>query len=167
MLVRRIFPLDAEYAFKVNLQTTNFGNIRGMDYPHQVEITVDGARVHLATIGGNADLAAMFEKPKEAGDAIEARLATRVRGESRAPDGRRGLRAKPASRRHAAARAVHPQLRGYARLDRTAPHSNADDHRSFCAHRTGRYAEPPADFFVPADQPRAPNWRAPRRFSAP
>jgi len=79
MLVRRVFPLDAEYAFKVNLQTTNFGNIRGMDYPHQVEITVDGERVHLASIGGDADLAAMFEKPKEAGDAIEARLATRVR----------------------------------------------------------------------------------------
>jgi hypothetical protein len=78
MLVRRMFPLDGEYAFKVNLQTTNFGNIRGMDYPQQVEITVDGERIHLATIGGNADLAAMFEKPKEAGDAIEARLATRV-----------------------------------------------------------------------------------------
>jgi len=78
MLVRRMFPLDAEYAFKINLQTTNFGNIRGMDYPHQVEITVDGTRVHLADVGGNADLAAMFEKPKEAGDAIEARLATRV-----------------------------------------------------------------------------------------
>jgi mono/diheme cytochrome c family protein len=79
LLVRRMFPLDAEYAFKVNLQTTNFGNIRGVDYPQQLEITVDGERVHVATIGGDGDLAAMFEKPKEAGDAIEARLATRVR----------------------------------------------------------------------------------------
>jgi cytochrome c5 len=79
LVVRRLFPLDAEYALKVNLQTTNFGNIRGVDYPQQVEITIDGERVHVATIGGNDDLAAMFEKPKEAGDVIEARLTARVR----------------------------------------------------------------------------------------
>jgi cytochrome c553 len=71
-------PLDGEYVLQVKLQHTNFGNLRGLDYPHQIEITVDGERVHVATIGGNADLAAVFERPKETGDLIEARLVARV-----------------------------------------------------------------------------------------
>ncbi len=78
LVVRHDFPLDGEYVFHVTLQHTNFGNVRGLDYPHDVETTVDGERVHLATIGGNADLAQMFEHPVNAGEAIEARLTTRV-----------------------------------------------------------------------------------------
>ena len=77
--VEHTFPLDGEYEFRVRLQTTNFGNLRGLDYPHQVETSVDGARVHAATIGGSADLALMFEQPQNAGEAIEARLTARVR----------------------------------------------------------------------------------------
>ena len=76
--VPHLFPLDGEYEFRVRLQTTNFGNLRGLDYPHDVETSVDGARVHLASIGGNADLALMFEHPQNAGEAIEARLTSRA-----------------------------------------------------------------------------------------
>jgi hypothetical protein len=79
LLVQHSFPLDGEYEFRIRLQTTNFGNLRGLDYPHQVETTVDGERVHVATIGGNADLAMMFEHPQNASEAIEARLTSRVR----------------------------------------------------------------------------------------
>jgi mono/diheme cytochrome c family protein len=78
MLIDPTFPLDAEYVIQVKLQHTNFGNLRGLDYPHDVEIAVDGRRVHLARIGGDADLTAMFAAPKEAGDKIEARLVARV-----------------------------------------------------------------------------------------
>jgi hypothetical protein len=78
MLVRHLFPLDGEYVLQVRLQHTNFGNLRGLDYPQQVETAIDGERVHVATIGGNADLAAMFDKPKDTSDAVEARLAVRV-----------------------------------------------------------------------------------------
>jgi mono/diheme cytochrome c family protein len=78
MLVRHVFPLDGEYAFQVKLYRTNFDNPRGIEHPHQVEITVDGERVHSATIGGAADLAAAFEKPKDTADALEARLNVRV-----------------------------------------------------------------------------------------
>ena len=46
--------------------------------------TVDGERVHGATIGGNADLAPMFEHPQNAGDAIDARLAVARAGQGRA-----------------------------------------------------------------------------------
>jgi hypothetical protein len=78
LLARHYFPMDGEYRFQIRLQQTNFGNLRGLDYPHQIETTIDGERVHLATIGGNADLAMMFEEPQNAGDRIEARLAARV-----------------------------------------------------------------------------------------
>jgi hypothetical protein len=78
LLVRHLFPLDGEYVLSVTLQHTNFGNLRGLDYPHQIETFVDGQRVHLATIGGNADLASMFERPQNAGEAIHARLVARV-----------------------------------------------------------------------------------------
>src|SRR5262245_24160227 len=78
LMVRHDFPMDGEYRFQIRLQQTNFGNLRGLDYPHQIETAIDGQRVHLASIGGNADLAMMFEEPQNAGDKIEARLASRV-----------------------------------------------------------------------------------------
>src|SRR4030095_4146242 len=40
--------------------------------------TIDGERVHIATIGGNTDLAAAFERPTATGDAMEARLRFRA-----------------------------------------------------------------------------------------
>jgi hypothetical protein len=77
-LVRHFFPLDGEYQFKAGLYRTNFGNVRGIEYPHQIEITIDGERVHSATVGGYDDLAAAFEKPTDTADAIDARLSIRV-----------------------------------------------------------------------------------------
>jgi mono/diheme cytochrome c family protein len=77
--VRHTFPLDAEYAFGVTLYRTNFDNPKGIEHPHEVEITVDGFRVHSAVIGGPTDLAAAFERPSETADAIDARLSTRLR----------------------------------------------------------------------------------------
>ncbi len=78
LAARHQFPLDGEYRLQVTLQHTNFGNIRGLDYPHEVEISIDGRRVHAATIGGPADLDQMFEHPVTAGEAIEARLTATV-----------------------------------------------------------------------------------------
>src|SRR5262249_28060088 len=58
--ITHTFPLDGEYTFQVKLYRTNLNIVRGLQYPHEVEFTVDGQRVHLLTIGGKADLAAMF-----------------------------------------------------------------------------------------------------------
>jgi mono/diheme cytochrome c family protein len=77
-LVRHTFPLDGQYLFQIRLFRTNLGMMRGLEYPHQIEYTVDGERVHVATIGGNVDLAAAFEKPTVTGDAMEARLRVRI-----------------------------------------------------------------------------------------
>jgi mono/diheme cytochrome c family protein len=77
-LIRHTFPLDGEYDLQVRFFRTNFGNLRGLEHPHAVEVTLDGARIRLATIGGDEDLRAAFDKPTETADAIDARFAVRV-----------------------------------------------------------------------------------------
>ena len=66
---------------------TNFGNLRGLEHPHQVELAVDGERVRLATIGGDDDLAA------------RVREADRNRATRSTRDWRCGCRSRPARTR--------------------------------------------------------------------
>jgi len=73
------FPLDGEYEFQAKLYRTNLNIMRGLEFAHQVEFTVGGQRILLAKIGGTTDLASMFEKPTETGDAVDARLRVRVK----------------------------------------------------------------------------------------
>jgi len=77
-LVRYNFPLDAEYAFQAKLYRTNLNIMRGLESEHQVEFSVDGKRIQLATIGGKADLMSLFQKPTETGDEVDGRLRIRV-----------------------------------------------------------------------------------------
>jgi len=84
--VRHIFPLDGEYDIQTKLYRTNLNMVRGLQYPHDVEIAIDGKTVHRATIGGNADLAAMFDKPTDTGDDVERRLRTKVKVSAGAHD---------------------------------------------------------------------------------
>ena len=77
-LVRYNFPLDGEYGFQAKLYRTNLNIMRGLESEHQVEFSVDGRRIHVATIGGKDDLASLFQKPTDTGDAVEARLRARV-----------------------------------------------------------------------------------------
>jgi hypothetical protein len=72
------FPLDGEYTFQAKLFRTNLNIMRGLESAHQVEIAMDGRRIHLASIGGADDLASLFEKPTDTGDAVDARLRVRV-----------------------------------------------------------------------------------------
>jgi mono/diheme cytochrome c family protein len=76
--VRHTFPLDATYEFQTKLYRTNLNIVRGLQYPTEFEITIDGREIHRVTIGGNADLAAMFDKPTDTGDAVELRMRVRV-----------------------------------------------------------------------------------------
>jgi mono/diheme cytochrome c family protein len=75
---RYTFPLDGDYVFQVKLYRTNLNIMRGLEYPHQVEFAVDGRRVYAATIGGPDDLEALFDKPTDTSDAVDARLRVRV-----------------------------------------------------------------------------------------
>jgi hypothetical protein len=78
-LVRYTFPLDAEYTFTVKLFRTHHGVVRGLEHPNQLEITVDGERIHTAQVGGDADLAALYENEALASDAIDPRTKVRVK----------------------------------------------------------------------------------------
>ena len=76
--MRYNFPLDGQYRLQAKLYRTNLNIMRGLQTAHQVEFSVDGKRVYLATIGGPEDLAALFEKPTDTGDAVDARLQVEV-----------------------------------------------------------------------------------------
>jgi hypothetical protein len=78
LLVRPTLPLDGEYVIKVALLQTNLGSVRGLEYPQQLEISIDGERVHLAPIGGPADFAILPENATEIAEALDARLTVRV-----------------------------------------------------------------------------------------
>ncbi|HZI80909.1 MAG TPA: DUF1592 domain-containing protein [Vicinamibacterales bacterium] len=71
-------PLDGEYQFEVRLFRTNLGTMRGLEYPHQLEIAVDGERVHLAAFGGDKEIAASSDNPTTTGNDVDGRFTARV-----------------------------------------------------------------------------------------
>ncbi len=72
------FPLDGEYVFKSTLIKSNRGLLRGVETPSQLEVTLDGARIHLARVGGREDEAASNENPPRVALEIEKRFDVRV-----------------------------------------------------------------------------------------
>lgn len=79
IMVRHNFPLDGEYVIRVKLARNTVDVIRGLEQPHQVETILDGARVHLATIGGKEDTDEVTVNPNAAAPKIEARIETRIK----------------------------------------------------------------------------------------
>ena len=78
LIVTHTFPLDAEYTFFVRLLTTTVSNIRGLEYPHDLVLLVDGAEVARASVGGKEDIDKSFENATAQMEAINARLTFRV-----------------------------------------------------------------------------------------
>jgi len=76
--VEHYFPLDGEYVFQAKLYRTNLNIVRGLDTEHQIEIAVDGQRIHTALLGGPEDLESLFQKPTDTGDEVDARLRVRA-----------------------------------------------------------------------------------------
>jgi hypothetical protein len=62
----------------VKLFRTNLGTMRGLEYEHQLEIAVDGQRVHIAKFGGDKEIAASSENPTTTGNDIDGRFTARV-----------------------------------------------------------------------------------------
>src|SRR5688572_13686104 len=77
-LAKLNLPLDGEYAIAVRYFRTNLGAMRGLEYPHEIEITVDGERVHIGKFGGDEDFKWALENITMAADDAERRSATRV-----------------------------------------------------------------------------------------
>ncbi|HUK33053.1 MAG TPA: DUF1592 domain-containing protein, partial [Vicinamibacterales bacterium] len=71
-------PLTGEYLIKVKLLQTNLGSVRGLEYPQQLEVSIDGVRVHLVPMGGPADFAVLPENAEEIAEALDARVRLRV-----------------------------------------------------------------------------------------
>jgi mono/diheme cytochrome c family protein len=61
LLIRHTFPADGEYLIKATLWRNNAGRVRGLESPHQLEISVDGERVHLVTLGTPEQFADSFQ----------------------------------------------------------------------------------------------------------
>jgi mono/diheme cytochrome c family protein len=79
ILARTTLPLDGTYDFSIKLFRTNLGVVRGLEYEHQLEYTVDGERVHLSQVGGDEDFKANLKNMTKAGDDVEARAHIRLK----------------------------------------------------------------------------------------
>ncbi|HEY1302250.1 MAG TPA: DUF1592 domain-containing protein [Vicinamibacterales bacterium] len=78
LVAEHVFPVDAEYKFSLALFRTNLSAIRGLEHPHQVEITIDGARVFITTIGGETEKEGAGGTITDRSDAVDAKLQVRV-----------------------------------------------------------------------------------------
>jgi hypothetical protein len=78
ILIRQNFPVDAEYDFNVFLLRNIVGYMKGLEWPHQLEITIDREPVFQAPVGGEADNKMSDANFALAADAIDARLKTRI-----------------------------------------------------------------------------------------
>jgi len=78
ILIRHNFPLDGEYDFRVFLLRNIVGYMKGLEWPHKLEITVDGERVFFAPVGGEEDNKMSDANFAAAADVIDARLKSRI-----------------------------------------------------------------------------------------
>jgi len=78
MSIRHYFPLDGEYVFKVRLWRATADIIKGLEEQHQVEISVDGVRVKLVTVGGKEDQELSYSNSGKSASEIDQRLTVRV-----------------------------------------------------------------------------------------
>jgi hypothetical protein len=75
---RVTLPLDGEYLLTVRLFRTNLGVMRGLEYEHEIEYTVDGRRVHLFKMGGEDDFKANLVNMTKLGDEVDERGRIRI-----------------------------------------------------------------------------------------
>ena len=78
LAARHTFPVDADYELSLTLYRTNLEAIRGLEHPHQIEISIGGERVFLDTVGGERDSEREGASITDHSDAIDARLQVRV-----------------------------------------------------------------------------------------
>jgi hypothetical protein len=78
ILLRHHFPVDGEYIISPKLYRETVNIIRGLETPHDLEITFDGERILLARFGGAEDEKANYLNPTSAGDELEKRFQKRL-----------------------------------------------------------------------------------------
>ena len=79
LLIQPTLPLDGEYQFQVRLFRTNLGTMRGLEYPASArDLPSTAQRVHLASFGGDKEIAASSDNPTTTGDDVDGRFTVRV-----------------------------------------------------------------------------------------
>jgi hypothetical protein len=78
LLFKHNFPQDAEYQFSIKLLRNIVGYLTGLEFAHQIEISIDGERVFLAQVGGEEDNRASDLAMSATADKIDERLKKRV-----------------------------------------------------------------------------------------
>jgi mono/diheme cytochrome c family protein len=78
MVVKHTFPLDGEYTIKLRLWRNTFDLMRGMEDPHDIEISMDGQRLTLVTAGGREQFLKMADNPGTFGSELDKRLTVTV-----------------------------------------------------------------------------------------
>ena len=155
LLIRHNFPLDAEYQFSVKLLRNIVGYMTGLEWPHQLEIIVDGERVFLAPVGGPG-------RQQDVGrEHVGGRRQDRRASESPRAGSRPALAAIGVTFiRKTSAESDEP-LQPHTR-DHDLQNMNGipqidyvDITGTVRSDRPGRYAEPPPDFHLPARERRA------------
>ena len=126
-------------------------SMRGLEYEHEIEYTVDGARVHTFRMGGEADFKANLVNMTKAGD-VDRRARPRSRCKLTAGPHVIGAAFVARSDAHQpdAAAAVHPQLHRHARHVRPSALRHADGDRAVQRDGLRRHAEPPQDLQLPS-----------------
>ncbi len=78
LLAEFFAPVDGEYEINPSLMRSTTDVPRGMEFEHTAEISVDGERMNLATLGGFGDAALAVSRPARAGAEFDARMSTTV-----------------------------------------------------------------------------------------
>jgi mono/diheme cytochrome c family protein len=78
ILVRHNFPVDAVYEFNVVLLQNIVGYVPGLEWPHELEISIDGERVFIAEVGGPQDNKLSDTNLALTKETLDKRLRTRV-----------------------------------------------------------------------------------------
>ena len=78
LVIHHAFPLDADYDFRVNLLQNIVGYVPGLEWPHQLEISVDGERVFMAPVGGEEDNKQSDTNLALAKETLDSRLRARI-----------------------------------------------------------------------------------------
>jgi hypothetical protein len=78
ILIRHNFPLDAEYDIHVVLLRNVLGYLTGLEWGHQLEVTIDGERVFLAPVGGPEDNRMSDANFATAAEALDERLKIHI-----------------------------------------------------------------------------------------
>src|SRR5690606_17931570 len=74
MLVSHFFPVDGEYVIKPRLWRNTVDVVRGTETPHELEVSLDGARLAITAFGGPEEERAAQMFPGQTADEIDRRF---------------------------------------------------------------------------------------------